>query len=225
MTVDEDGNNPLHFAALCSRDTSEVVDFLFQQTNGMDVNKNKLIDSRNVDEETPLIRAATKGNLSMIKCLIRNGADIGAMDANKNTVIANLARNGHLWALHFVLSLCPPHVARTLLSQADVDNHTALDWACYKGHTNVAEYLMYRGIEPTSVDTNGRNCLHWAAKEGMAETASYLVAIGMDPLAKDNDGNSPAMFALTNWEVRHATIAATTRTPPKLTPPLSSTRR
>ena len=201
MSVDVDGNNPLHYAALCDTGNTEVVDFLFQQTAGSGT---KLVDSRNNDEETPLLRAATKGNLDMIKCLVKNGADLGALDGNKNTIIANLARSGHLFTLHFVLSLCPSHVAKSIMEQNDVDEHTALDWACYKGHTNVAEYLMYRGIEPTSVDSNGRNCLHWAAKQGQSETAAYLVAIGMDVLTQDNEGSSPAMFALSNWELYDA---------------------
>ena len=204
MTPDSEGNNPLHFAALCASGSSEVVDFLFQQTQGVDLYKKKLVDSRNADDETPLIRAATKGNPDMLKCLIRNGADLGAMDANLNTVVANLARNGHLWPLHFVLSLCPPHITKTLLDQCDIDDHTPLDWACYKGHTNVAEYLMFRGIEPTHVDNSGRNALHWAAKEGRTETSAYLVALGMDPMFPDSEASSPAMFAVTNWELYEA---------------------
>jgi hypothetical protein len=207
MAVDEEGNNPLHYAVLCTKEegnVAEVVDFIFQQTGGKDATGAKLIDSRNSDMETPLLRAATIGNMNMLKTLIRYGADLGSVDDNKNTVISNLSKSGHLWAIHFILSLCPRNVAESILGQYDVDDHTALDWACYKGHTNVAEYLMYRGLEPTHVDANGRNALHWAAKQGQAVTAAYLVALGMDPMVGDNDGNSPAMFARSNWSLYEA---------------------
>ncbi|GMH47500.1 hypothetical protein TrVE_jg4874 [Triparma verrucosa] len=205
LRPDTEGNNPVHYAVLA--DTFEVLDFIMQQTGGYDTMKKKLIDSRNADEETPLLRAVTRGNMNMIKALIRYGADLGAIDSNKNTIIMNAAKNGHMWIIHFLLSLCPPAVQETLLNQCDIDGHTPLDWACYKGHTNIAEYLMFRGIEPTHLDNNGRNCLHWAAKQGQAETAAYLVAIGMDPHFKDKEGSTAAMFSLSNYELFNAILA------------------
>ncbi|GMH53588.1 hypothetical protein TL16_g01484 [Triparma laevis f. inornata] len=205
LTKDSEGNSAVHYAVLA--DTFEVLDFIMQQTGGYDSKKNKLIDTRNSDEETPLIRASTKGNMNMIKALIRYGADLGAMDTNNNTIIMNASKNGHLWIVHFLLSLCPPAIQETLLSQCDIDGHTPVDWACYKGHTNVAEYLMFRGIEPTHLDNNGRNCLHWAAKQGQVETAAYLVALGMDPHFKDKEGSTAAMFSLTNYELFDAILA------------------
>eukprot|EP00520_Triparma_pacifica_P001696 CAMPEP_0118659566 /NCGR_PEP_ID=MMETSP0785-20121206/15183_1 /TAXON_ID=91992 /ORGANISM="Bolidomonas pacifica, Strain CCMP 1866" /LENGTH=311 /DNA_ID=CAMNT_0006552685 /DNA_START=68 /DNA_END=999 /DNA_ORIENTATION=+ len=201
MTKDNEGNNPLHYAVLA--DDAQVIDFIMQNTGGY-MDGEKIIDSRNDDEETPMIRAATRGILNVMKCLIRYGANLGAMDANKNTIVSNSSRAGHLWCLHFILSLCPPQVSKDLLNQNDVDEHSPLDWACYKGHTNVAEYLMFRGLRPEHKDGNGRNCLIWAAKQGQAETAAYLVALGMDPHEKDNEGNSAAMFALTNYELYNA---------------------
>ncbi len=199
FTPDSEGNNPLHYAVLA--DTTETLDFILDQEKTLPSPFRPpapLINSRNDDEETPLLRASSKGRINVIKALIRNGADLGVTDTNKNTIIANSARNGHFSQLHFLLSLMPSHIAQNLLHQCDIDEHTPLDWACYKGHTNVAEYLIFRGIEPTHLDRNGRNCLHWAAKEGQAETAAYLVALGMDPWFKDNAGDSPAMFSLSN---------------------------
>ena len=198
MTKDSEGNNPLHYAVLA--DDGQVIDFIMQQTGGY-ADGEKIIDSRNDDQETPIIRAATRGVLNVMKCLIRYGANLGAMDANKNTIVSNSSRGGHLWCLHFILSLCPAEVAKNLLNQHDVDEHSPLDWACYKGHTNVAEYLMYRGLRPEHKDGNGRNCLIWAAKQGQAETAAYLVALGMDPMERDSEGNSAVMFGLTNYEL------------------------
>ena len=196
MTKDSEGNNPLHYAVLA--DNGQVIDFIMQQTGGH-ADGYKIIDSRNDDEETPIIRAATRGVLPVIKCLIRYGANLGAMDTNKNTIVSNASRGGHLWCLHFILSLCPAQVATELLNQNDIDDHSPLDWACYKGHTNVAEYLMFRGLRPEHKDGNGRNCLIWAAKQGQPETAAYLTALGMDPMEKDKEGNSAAMFALSNY--------------------------
>ena len=58
LTPDSEGNNPIHYAALAEK--FEVLDFIMQQTGGYDSQKKKLIDSRNSDKETALVRAATK---------------------------------------------------------------------------------------------------------------------------------------------------------------------
>lgn len=57
-----------------------------------------------------------------------------------------------------------PRVA-SLLSRTDCDGHTALDWACYSGHTGVAKLLVEHGLNPWSLDAGGKNCLHWAASQ------------------------------------------------------------
>ena len=53
----------------------------------------------------------------------------------------------------------------SLLHQTDCDGHTALDWACYSGHTAVARLLVEHGLSPFSTDAGGKNCLHWAASQ------------------------------------------------------------
>lgn len=57
-----------------------------------------------------------------------------------------------------------PAVA-SLLRCTDCDGHTALDWACYSGHTGVARLLVEHGLSPFSTDSGGKNCLHWAANQ------------------------------------------------------------
>ncbi len=57
-----------------------------------------------------------------------------------------------------------PAVA-ALLHCTDCDGHTALDWACYSGHTAVARLLVEHGLSPFSTDAGGKTCLHWAASQ------------------------------------------------------------
>ena len=200
LTPDAEGNTALHYASLAS--TPEVLDFVLQQSGGMTSptaassgGTGRLVDARNADGETAFLRAASLGQLSVLNVLVRNGSDIAAVDLNGNTFVSNAAKTGQLWALHYGLAFCPPHVAGRIVKATDTDGHTALDWACYNGHTNVAEYLMYRGVSPLSCDTNGRNALHWAAKENHPETAAYLVALGMDPDLPDKEGSTARMFS------------------------------
>lgn len=59
----------------------------------------------------------------------------------------------------------------SLLSRTDCDGHTALDWACYSGHTGVAKLLVEHGLSPWSLDAGGKSCLHWAASQVGRERA------------------------------------------------------
>ncbi|CAN0257168.1 unnamed protein product, partial [Ectocarpus sp. 12 AP-2014] len=99
-----------------------------------------------------------------------------------------------------------PRVA-SLLSRTDCDGHTALDWACYSGHTGVAKLLVEHGLNPWAVDAGGKNCLHWAASQGWAETCRYLVLLGMDPRLPDGGGLSAFVLAEGNHDPR-LTLAA-----------------
>ncbi|CAM9264472.1 unnamed protein product, partial [Ectocarpus sp. 6 AP-2014] len=292
--------------------------------------KSRLLEARNAESETPLLRAAVGGNVAVVDALLEAGADVFAVDANQNTVFHNAARNGMLWALAFFLSTeatkhkaissgdgggvgivqedtarngggggggvsggaedgsggdpgqgegcardggcsgdprddgesadteaataaafgrrktragstetensdnccgtawaaaagergpaaaatgghdattpLDPRVA-SLLSRTDCDGHTALDWACYSGHTGVAKLLVERGLNPWSLDAGGKNCLHWAASQGRAETCRYLVLVGMDPRLPDGGGSSAFVLGEGNHDP-HLTLAA-----------------
>ncbi|CAN0203640.1 unnamed protein product, partial [Ectocarpus fasciculatus] len=283
--------------------------------------KSRLLEARNAESETPLLRAAVGGDVAVVDALLEAGADMFAVDASQNTVFHNAARNGMLWALAFFLSAeatrnkainsgdggggsraavqedtarsgggggaedgsgdpdqggggcardggrgggprddgegadtelaaaaataaafggrkaragstetedsdncCGTAAAATgetdpaaavaggghdvtmpldprvasLLSRTDCDGHTALDWACYSGHTGAARLLVEHGLNPWSLDAGGKNCLHWAANQGRAETCRYLVLLGMDPRLPDGGGSSAFMLAESN---------------------------
>lgn len=66
MHPDESGCNPMHYAA--EADNAEVLGFLNSQTKGYLPNTDtKLVDTRNNQNETPLLRATTHGRINVIK--------------------------------------------------------------------------------------------------------------------------------------------------------------
>jgi hypothetical protein len=65
MVPDKQGNNPMHHA--CMAPTAEVLGFLIQQTRGLLTPYVKLIDSRNNNGETPLLRSVATGQMIVIK--------------------------------------------------------------------------------------------------------------------------------------------------------------
>jgi hypothetical protein len=51
----------------------------------------------------------------------------------------------------------------------------ALTCACFNGRTEVAEFLLDKGIDPTKGNKTGLDALHWAANRGQLETVELLI--------------------------------------------------
>src|SRR5258708_1202857 len=51
----------------------------------------------------------------------------------------------------------------------------ALTCACFNGRTNVAEFLLDKGVYPTAGSGTGLNAFHWAANRGQLETVKLLI--------------------------------------------------
>ena len=51
----------------------------------------------------------------------------------------------------------------------------ALTCACFNGRTEVAEYLLRRGIPPSGGVGTGLNAIHWAANRGQLEAVRLLL--------------------------------------------------
>jgi hypothetical protein len=51
----------------------------------------------------------------------------------------------------------------------------ALSCAFFNGRTQVAEYLMERGVDPLAGDGTGMTGFHWAANRGQLETVKFLI--------------------------------------------------
>ena len=198
MEPDPRGNNPMHFAAIA--DTPEVMGFLQQQGRALvSPPHTRLVDSKNDAGETPLLRAAATGKLPSLKYLLDEGADPFAVDNKGYTIFMLLAKNGHLWCLHYVYATLSDRVSPDqtfeLLSALDNYGHNALDWAAEAGDVNIIEYLVRKGLEPTRLDSNQRSPLYWAARAGRVAAAQFLVRCGCDPLLEDNRGYCPYRVA------------------------------
>lgn len=57
----------------------------------------------------------------------------------------------------------------------DAELAEALTCACFNGRTEVAEYLLGRGIAPSGGVATGLNAIHWAANRGQLEAVRLLL--------------------------------------------------
>lgn len=61
--------------------------------------------------------------------------------------------------------------------QAGGIGHTALHWCCARGHVAGAQWLLGRGIDANSLNSEGSTPLHAAAANGEAECVAMLLKV------------------------------------------------
>ena len=90
----------MHYASMA--DSPEVMGFFHQQVKGMLTPEVRLVDARNEQGETPLLKAASTGVMPVLRALIDEGSDLFASDNSGNTIFIVLVKNGHLWCLNYI---------------------------------------------------------------------------------------------------------------------------
>ncbi|MEN8166479.1 MAG: ankyrin repeat domain-containing protein [Pseudomonadota bacterium] len=143
------------------------------------------------DGLTALHVAAKKGDLVVVKMLLKHGADIDASDRDGYSPLqtALLARN----------SL----VAGYLVKQnARLDANAILREAVRLGQADrdVIDFLAKQGAELDSPDEQGNTPLHIAILNGHRVNAKYLVEKGADIDLADRSGRTPLELAIERGE-------------------------
>lgn len=166
----------------------------------------------------PLLWAASAGDITMVKFLIENGADVNASAQNaiKHTT-AHLVLHGER-ALHLAVGCDHIHVVRELL-KAGADPNTAsqgggtpLLLACSsvrKGRwVEMVRELLDAGANPALADSGGRNLLHFTLSTGQADLAKMLISKVPKSLLsiEDREGQTPLYLAAKNDDARTVSL-------------------
>ncbi|WP_253302692.1 ankyrin repeat domain-containing protein [Wolbachia endosymbiont of Psylliodes chrysocephala] len=150
--------------------------------------------------------AVEQNNLSEVKELVRNGADINVRDINGRKPIHCAAQLGHNDIIEFFLSKkvsiddtsngdwTPLHYAARFGQLGTVkfligkganinfkdrmDGKKPIHAAIMGGHKNVVEFFLSKGVSVNDADANGRTALHYAASENKLEIARFLIDRG-----------------------------------------------
>ena len=175
---------------------------------------------------SPLIAAASRGDLEMVKALVQGGALVNHRDEKSFTALLRALQDQDYDVADFLLAqpgldvnaqgstgvtALMSYVARqredvvkNLLSRGadvnlkDADGDTALHLASQAGNVNVLKLLLEKGAAPNAKNKVGGTPLMWAGVFGHEEAAKLLLERGADASLKDNKGNTAAMWAKEN---------------------------
>ena len=133
------------------------------------------IHARDVNGNTPLIRAAEKGNPKVVEMLINAGADVNASRSSGYTaLIAASEEEGH------------PAVVEMLINagaEIDASNHygyTTLIIASKYGHLKIVEMLINAGSDVNIESDFGYTALSLASKYGNLKVVEMLIDAGAE---------------------------------------------
>jgi hypothetical protein len=164
---------------------------------------------------TGLMLAAWEGNIEMMALFVAHGANVNAMNANREQPLMHAAWNGHLDAVRWLLD----HGAQ--INRPGLE-WSALHYAVFAGHQDVVNTLIARGADINARSTNGSTPLMMASREGHPELAQLLVNLGADTAIKNDWGDDALTWAMRNGNPQIAKMVTTperfaeaARTPPE----------
>ena len=139
--------------------------------------------------QTYLHFAAYLGHVDIVKVLIRNGADVNAVDRYMETALHFASKYGHV------------DVAKVLIQNGanvnavDKWKKPALHWAARTGHVEVAKMLIRNGANVNAVEEDNWTALHIAAYDGHVDVAKVLIENGADVNAVEKDNRTSLCLA------------------------------
>ncbi|MGV8118149.1 MAG: ankyrin repeat domain-containing protein [Candidatus Xenobiia bacterium LiM19] len=147
-----------------------------------------LIDARDWDLNTPLIRASSFGNRKMVELLLNNGADINAK--SKYFEPAPSAMTPLAWALF----ARDTDVAELLIQKGADPNEkswygiTPIEWAIGGNDIKIVEMLISAGAHISGKDSGA---LYVAIRDNKVSLVKYLLDKGADLNGMDSNGDIP----------------------------------
>lgn len=150
---------------------------------------------------TALTLACCGGYLDIVSLLIAGGADLEVQNENGHTPLMEAASGGHV------------SVAEILIrSGAGINTHsnefkeTALTLACYKGHLEMARFLLDAGADQEHKTDEMHTALMEASMDGHVEVAELLLDSGAQVNMPSDSFESPLTLAACGGHVALASL-------------------
>ncbi|XP_048238696.1 ankyrin repeat domain-containing protein 50-like [Haliotis rufescens] len=169
LTMKEENNNILLMA--CEGGNVDIVKYVLKQ-NIVDIN------SKNDEELTPAMVAASLGHKEMFDLLISEGADMTHVSEDDDKILHLACYGGNVDIVKYVLK------QKILdINRKDDDGWTPAMMAIYGGHRDILYLLVREGANLTQRNYEHRNVLHVACSSKQTKITKYLIT------------NTPVMLA------------------------------
>ncbi|XP_023322386.1 protein fem-1 homolog C isoform X2 [Eurytemora carolleeae] len=189
-----DGCAPLFLA--CKNGSAEVVEYLLTRCSAP-VEQKGLFEVRDEGVNhsvTPLWCAAVSGRSSVVRILLKYGADVNALSDTGSTPVRSacyIVRPG--------LSSSHMEIIRALVEHgADIQLPNHFGGTCLINSVQSPElvkYLLDHGADVNADDVQRKTALHYAVQEHRLETVKILLEYGADPYISSKYGDDALQTA------------------------------
>ncbi|XP_033346613.1 protein fem-1 homolog B [Bombus vosnesenskii] len=187
--LEEDGQHctPLIIAARYGRD--KVVKILLDKFKpDLEQEGTVKFDGYVIEKATALWCAAGAGHLTVVKILVKAGANVNHPTKSLSTPLRAACFDGRLDIVKYLIE-----------HNADINifnqfNNTCLMIAAHKGHLDIVTFLLQKGANPNEKANCDTTALHLAAERGYTNIISELLKYGTN-MTKNVRGMTPLIAA------------------------------
>lgn len=149
-----------------------------------------------VESMSPLYAAVELGRLSLVKLLLRKGANVKFMLNGETSLIYIACKQGHLQILKELVSAVNE---RSFISISKKNGMTPLHVAAQNGNISVCEYLLEnKFVSVSAVSDSGSSALHLATYQKRESVIECLLRFGACVDLPDDQGWTPIHVASQN---------------------------
>lgn len=144
-----------------------------------------------------LMIAAWEGNVPMMELFFSRGGSLQQINSIGEQALQLAAWRGHIDAVRWLLDHGAP-------VNRDGKAWSALHYAVFAGHREIADLLLARGADVNARAPNDASVLMMAAREGHEELAQRLLDVGADPTLTNDRGETALTWAMRQGNLRIA---------------------
>ena len=147
------------------------------------------VDFRDAIGGTPLMGAAYKGKVQVVKSLIERGADPSLMDNRGWNSLHVIANGGDADIIDLIHTQVPNIESKT------GDGCTPLMIAAFNSKLHAVKWFLEKGATVTREDNSGANALHFATEGGDTDIIDLIHTHLLNIESKTSQGRTPLMMA------------------------------